>query len=114
MNNEIKSGYKTTEFWLTVGTFITSGLFLLGVIGPDTRDSLTGTSHQTVETISMVIAQSAVLVRYISARKAEKQRAIHEREKSKRIRTYRKKRKKKATTNEPPRENNNKGPTTDC
>ena len=37
-----KPGYKTSEFWFTLVSFIFSGLFLFGVIdNPDTKDDLT-------------------------------------------------------------------------
>ena len=34
-------GYKTSEFWFTLVSFIVSGLFLFGIITePDTKDQL--------------------------------------------------------------------------
>lgn len=59
-----KPAYKTTEFWVTLGTFISSGLFLLGSIGADTRDTLTSVSHHVIESIALIIAQVAVYLNY--------------------------------------------------
>ncbi len=103
----MKPGYKTTEFWLTFGTFIASGLYLLGVINSEIRDSLTFTSHHTIESIGLIIAQVAVIIKYISSRKEEKTKAIYEAEKTKRCKITKSRRKKKTkeVSDEPTGEN---------
>jgi len=68
-----KPGYKTTEFWLTLVSFIFSGLFLFGVIGEsDTKDELIDVFTHVTESVTLLGGQAAVLSRYIRKRKEEK------------------------------------------
>ena len=68
-----KPGYKTTEFWFTLVSFIFSGLFLFGVIDePDTRDNLTDIFTHVTESVILLGGQAIVLARYIRKRKEEK------------------------------------------
>jgi competence ComEA-like helix-hairpin-helix protein len=68
-----KPGYKTSEFWFTVVSFVFSGLFLLGVIKePDTKDDLIDTFTHVTESVILLAGQAMVLARYIRKRKEEK------------------------------------------
>lgn len=66
----IKPGYKTSEFWFTMVSFIFSGLYLVGIIGDNTQkeDLIRDTSHG-VESIILIGGQLAILWKYINSRK---------------------------------------------
>ena len=71
----MKPGYKTSEFWFTLVSFIVSGLFLFGVINePDTKDDLINAVTHGVESIIIIGGQVMVLSRYLKKRKEEKSR----------------------------------------
>lgn len=66
----IKPGYKTSEFWFTMVSFIFSGLYLLGIIGDISQkeDLIRDVSHG-VESIILIGGQLAILYKYINSRK---------------------------------------------
>lgn len=70
----IKPGYKTSEFWFTMVSFIFSGLYLLGIIGDITQkeDLIRDVSHG-VESIILIGGQLAILYKYINSRKEIKE-----------------------------------------
>lgn len=65
----VKPGYKTSEFWFTVVTFMFSGLYLSGIITDATQkdDLIQETSHG-LEALILIIGQLTVLFRYIKGR----------------------------------------------
>lgn len=71
---KIKPGYRTSEFWFTVVSFIFSGLYLLGLIGDNSQkeDLIRDVSHG-VESIILIGGQLAILWKYINSRKEIKQ-----------------------------------------
>ena len=65
-------GYKTSEFWFTLVSFIFSGLFLLGIIGDiDQKDELTSVVTHAVESIILIAGQFGILSRYLKTRTPE-------------------------------------------
>lgn len=70
----IKPGYKTSEFWFTLVSFIFSGLYLLGLIGENNQkeDLIRDVSHG-VESVILIGGQLAILWKYINSRKQIKQ-----------------------------------------
>lgn len=70
----VKPGYKTSEFWFTLVSFIFSGLYLMGLIGDITQkeDLIRDVSHG-VESIILIGGQLAILWKYINSRKEIKQ-----------------------------------------
>jgi hypothetical protein len=67
----IKPGYKTSEFWFTLVSFIFSGLYLIGLFGEDSQqkeDLIRDVSHG-VESIILIGGQLAILVKYLNGRK---------------------------------------------
>lgn len=66
----IKPGYKTSEFWFTVVSFIFSGLYLIGLIGDNAQkeDLIQDVSHG-VESVILIGGQLAILWKYINSRK---------------------------------------------
>lgn len=65
----IKPGYKTSEFWFTLVSFIFSGAFLLGVISDNSqKEDLIQETSKGLEALILIIGQLAVLFRYIKGR----------------------------------------------
>jgi hypothetical protein len=65
----IKPGYKTSEFWFTLVSFIFSGAFLLGVISNNSqKEDLIAETSKGLEALILIIGQLAVLFRYIKGR----------------------------------------------
>jgi competence ComEA-like helix-hairpin-helix protein len=70
---KIKPGYKTSEFWFTLVSFIFSGLFLLGIIGDyDQKEELISNVSHAVESVILIGGQLVILKKYLDARKLEK------------------------------------------
>lgn len=68
-----KPGYKTTEFWFTLVSFIFSGLFLGGIITEnDTKEELIQVVTHGVQSVFLIGGQAAIFYRYIKSRKQEK------------------------------------------
>lgn len=65
----VKPGYKTSEFWFTLVSFLFSGLYLSGIISDATQkdDLIQETSHG-LEALILIIGQLTVLFRYIKGR----------------------------------------------
>ena len=64
-----KPGYRTSEFWFTLVSFIISGLFLFGIIKDDsTKDELIGVVTHSVESIILIIGQFGIFWRYLDHR----------------------------------------------
>lgn len=65
----IKPGYKTSEFWFTLVSFLFSGAYLLGLINDHSQkeDLITETSRG-LEALILIIGQLAVLFRYVKGR----------------------------------------------
>jgi hypothetical protein len=64
-----KPGYKSSEFWFTVVSFVFSGLFLLGAIGdPSYKDELIRDVSHAVESTILIGGQLLILYRYVKGR----------------------------------------------
>lgn len=65
----IKPGYRTSEFWLTVVSFIFSGLYLVGLLDDHSqKEDLIHETSRGVEAAILIIGQLTVLFRYIKGR----------------------------------------------
>lgn len=67
----IKPGYRTSEFWFTLVSFIFSGFYLIGLFGEDVQqkeDLIRDVSHG-VESVILISGQLALLWKYINSRK---------------------------------------------
>ena len=65
----IKPGYRTSEFWLTVVSFVFSGLYLIGLLDDHSqKEELIAETSKGVEAAILVLGQLAVLFRYIKGR----------------------------------------------
>lgn len=96
----IKPGYRTSEFWFTLVSFIFSGLFLLGIIGdPEQKEELINHVSHGVESAILIGGQLLVLYKYIKSRTEIKEIAIRENASP----SQKTRRKTKETSNEPSR-----------
>lgn len=65
----IKPGWKSSEFWLTVVSFVFSGLYLVGLLDDNNqKEDLIAESSRGVEAVILIIGQLSVLFRYIKGR----------------------------------------------
>lgn len=66
----VKPGYRTSEFWFTMVSFIFSGLYLVGLINENSQkeDLIRDVSHG-VESMILISGQLAILWKYINSRK---------------------------------------------
>ena len=77
-----KPGYKTSEFWFTLVSFIFSALFLLGIIKEnDTKEELISIVSHAVESIILIGGQIIIFARYIKSRERQKQEYNQEKQK---------------------------------
>lgn len=65
----MKPGYRTSEFWFTLVSFLFSGLYLLGIIGDNAQkeDLIRDVSHG-VESCILIGGQLFVLYKYVKGR----------------------------------------------
>lgn len=66
---KIKAGYKTSEFWFTLVSFIFSGLYLTGLLKENEQkeELITIVSH-AVESIILISGQMLIFYKYIKGR----------------------------------------------
>jgi hypothetical protein len=65
----MKPGYKTSEFWFTLVSFIFSGFYLIGIVGENQQkeELITIVSH-AVESIILISGQVFIFARYLKGR----------------------------------------------
>lgn len=69
----MKPGYKTTEFWFTLVSFIFSGLYLFGILKDnEQKDQLIEIVAHALESCILIGGQLIIFYKYISSRKTEK------------------------------------------
>ena len=74
---KIKPGYRTSEFWFTLVSFIFSGLFLLGILNDnDQKEELIRDVSHGVESIILIGGQILILWNYINSRKVIKSEIV--------------------------------------
>ena len=65
----VKPGYRTSEFWFTMVSFIFSGLYLVGLISENSqKENLIQETTRGVEATILIIGQLTVLFKYINGR----------------------------------------------
>jgi hypothetical protein len=66
---KVKAGYRTSEFWFTLVSFVFSGLFLIGIIGDySQKEELIRDISHGVESVILISGQLFVLYRYVKGR----------------------------------------------
>lgn len=70
----IKPGYRTSEFWFTLVSFLFSGLYLCGLLEDnDQKENLIHETSRGLEATILIIGQLTVLFKYINGRTKLKQ-----------------------------------------
>ena len=65
----IKPGYKTSEFWFTLVSFLFSGLYLVGLLDNNQqKEDLIQETSKGLEATILIIGQLTVLFKYINGR----------------------------------------------
>jgi hypothetical protein len=65
----IKPGYKTSEFWFTLVSFIFSGLYLCGLLETNNqKEDLINETSRGLEALILIIGQLTVLFKYVKGR----------------------------------------------
>lgn len=65
----IKPGYRTSEFWVTLVSFVFSGAYLVGLLDSNNqKEDLISETSKGVEAFILILGQLAVLFRYIKGR----------------------------------------------
>lgn len=83
----MKPGYKTSEFWFTLVSFVFSGLFLTGIITEnDDKEEFISVITHAVESIILIAGQAGIFYKYINGRKEYKKE--YERNKNKELEDY--------------------------
>lgn len=78
---KIKAGYRTSEFWFTLVSFIFSGLYLTGLLKENEQkeELITVVSH-AVESVILIGGQVWILAKYIKGRNEVKKIAEEKKE----------------------------------
>lgn len=113
MNTKLKPGYKTSEFWFTLVSFIFSGLYLTGIITENSdKEDLIQETTRGLEAVILIIGQLTVLYRYVKGRTeikkswwGDQEEAVVEPQQPKKIKSKPKPKPKKEATNDSPRVN---------
>jgi hypothetical protein len=65
----VKPGYKTSEFWFTLVSFIFSGAYLFGVLDNfNQKEDLIQETSKGIEAAILIIGQLTVLFKYVKGR----------------------------------------------
>lgn len=65
----IKPGYKTSEFWFTLVSFLFSGLYLCGLLESNNqKEDLINETSRGLEALILIIGQLTVLFKYVKGR----------------------------------------------
>lgn len=88
----IKPGWQTTEFWLTLGTFLVSGFVLTGVVSQDKQDTIGQIVAHAITSVGLVAGQAAIVYKYISGRHKRKIEVIKQQEEKQPVKPKKKRR----------------------
>lgn len=65
----VKPGYRTSEFWFTLVSFVFSGLYLCGLLDSNSqKEDLIQETSRGLEATILIIGQLTVLFKYIKGR----------------------------------------------
>jgi hypothetical protein len=66
---KVKAGYKTSEFWFTLVSFIFSGFYLTGILTENEhKEELISVVSHAVESVILVGGQAYILYKYVKGR----------------------------------------------
>jgi len=69
---DLKPGYKTTEFWLTVAVQVLPLLVIFNVLSQPEAETLAQSIEQATQAIAALVAAIVPIWRYVESRKAVK------------------------------------------
>ena len=73
---KVKAGYRTSEFWFTLVSFIFSGLYLTGIlVENDQKEELIEVVSHAVESCILIGGQLVILYKYVNGRTKIKEQA---------------------------------------
>jgi len=76
---KVKAGYRTSEFWFTLVSFVFSGLYLTGLISENSyKEELIEVVSHAVESVILIGGQGLILYRYVKSRSEIKKLAEEE------------------------------------
>lgn len=65
----VKPGYRTSEFWFTLVSFLFSGLYLVGILDDNAqKEDLIQETSKGLEATILIIGQLTVLYKYVKGR----------------------------------------------
>ena len=65
----VKPGYKTSEFWFTLVSFVFSGAYLFGILDDfNQKEDLINETSKGVEAVVLILGQLALFFRYLKGR----------------------------------------------
>lgn len=88
---QIKLNYTSTTWWLTLGSFVISGLVLLGIISEDRKEESTFAATQVIQGLSVLAVQGGVVYHYFQQKKKKvmpKRRTKFEKHKNDELNEY--------------------------
>lgn len=102
----IKPGYRTSEFWFTLVSFLFSGLYLTGLITEnDQKEELITTVSHAVESCILIGGQLIILYKYVNGRTKIKEKFEEKETNNGRDETRNESRSESNTTTTKPRSN---------
>ena len=104
-NKIVKPGWRTTEFWVTIATIMTSLMFLGGVISRENLPDINYNITNTIDAGFLIAGNIIIACKYYQSRNQVKTKYIEEQAKTTRSRNRR--RKKKVKTEVKPNEPTN-------
>ena len=78
MANVYKPGYKTSEFWFTLVSFLCSGLYLLGMLNKEQQETSAEVVSHAIESIILVGGQVAIFLKYMKSRSEVKKAVLNQ------------------------------------
>ncbi len=68
MENKVKPGYQTTEFWMTFVGLLVPFFVLFGVLTPEEGEALILTTVDAITAIGALLVSAAPILAYIKSR----------------------------------------------
>lgn len=78
--NEVKTGWRTSEFWTVLLTQLIGFLVLLGIVSVQDQGTLVDSLTKMVSSLGAVLANAAVVVKYIQSRTELKSLSVSDEE----------------------------------
>lgn len=73
---DIKPGYKTTEFWISLAANVVALLVIMGIVTPESQADLVEATSRIVEGVFAVITSVTAIIAYIRSRTKVKNEVV--------------------------------------